>query len=381
MDFGSIRKAPDPSPKIGEIYRRVAGVDGATRMPMGGRLSMRTDRADPRTGRFQGAAVRPKHWAFLPPQRPPLPPVKDAKWTRNPIDRFVLAKLDAEGLKPAPEADRATLLRRVSLDLIGLPPSPSEVDAFLSDKSANAYEKQVDRLLASPHYGEKWARQWLDGARYADSDGYEKDKPRFVWFYRDWVINAFNRNLPYNEFVIDQIAGDMLPNATQDQKVATGFLRNSMINEEGGVEPEQFRMEAMFDRMDAIGKGILGITIQCAQCHNHKYDPLTQEEYYRMFAFLNNSHEGAIAVYRPDEQMKIGEILRRTREIEAGLQHRTADWESRMAQWEDSVARTISRSGPWSGRKSTTFRRVASATFRRKMALSLRRATRPRSTP
>ena len=166
----------------------------------------------------------------------------------------------------------------------------------------------MDRLLASPHYGERWGRIWLDAARYADSNGYEKDAPRFVWFYRDWVINALNRDLPYNQFVIDQIAGDLLPNATQDQIVATGFLRNSMINEEGGVDPEQFRMEAMFDRMDAIGKGILGVTIQCAQCHNHKYDPLTQEEYYRIFAFLNDTHEANVAVYTPQQQAKRAEI-------------------------------------------------------------------------
>src|SRR6185369_3068067 len=207
----------------------------------------------------------------------------------------------------------------------------TELDAFLADRSPDAYEKQVDRLLASPHYGERWSRLWLDAARYADSNGYEKDAPRFVWFYRDWVIKALNQNLPYNEFVIEQIAGDLLPNATQDQKVATGFLRNSMINEEGGVDPEQFRMEAMYDRMDAIGKGILGVTIQCAQCHNHKYDPLTQEEYYRIFAFLNDTHEANVAVYTPAQQAKRADILRRVKDMEAGLQRRTPDWQTRMA--------------------------------------------------
>ncbi len=318
-----------------ELYRRVSGHTDKARMPMGGRLS---DAEIAAIAQWIDATPKTKHWAFVPPVRPVFPLVTNTKWSRNPIDRFVLAKLESEGLKPSPEANRATLLRRLSLDLIGLPPTPAEVDAFVNDRSASAYEKQVDRLLASLHYGERWARPWLDGARYADSDGYEKDQPRFVWFYRDWVINALNKNLPYNEFVIDQIAGDLLPNATQDQKVATGFLRNSMINEEGGVDPEQFRMEAMFDRMDAIGKGVLGVTIQCAQCHNHKYDPLTQEEYYRMFAFLNNSNESNIAVYSPDQQMRIAAILRRTRDIEGALQRRTPDWRTRMAKWEESVA-------------------------------------------
>ena len=347
LQSAGLRLDKKPAPeKLALIYKRVAGEGNLARMPMGGalpadqitRIKAWLDAGANWPDTAVSSTPKKKHWAFIPPVRPALPPVKDAKWGKNPIDRFVLAKLESEGLTPAPEADKATLLRRVSLDLIGLPPTPEEVDAFLKDKSPRAYEKQVDRLLASPHYGEKWARHWLDGARYADSDGYEKDKPRFVWFYRDWVINAFNRNLPYNEFIIDQLAGDLLPNATQDQRVATGYLRNSMINEEGGVDPEQFRMEAMYDRMDAIGKGMLGVTIQCAQCHNHKYDPLQQEEYYRLFAFLNNSNEATAAVYTPDQQMKIAEISRRTREIEGTLQHRTPDWQTRMNAWEDSVA-------------------------------------------
>ncbi len=329
------------------LYQRVAGIGEQARMPMGGK-ALPVEQVDilkrwieqganwPDGASASTAAIK-KHWAFIAPVRPALPAVKNTPWVRTPIDRFILAKLEQESLKPSSMAAKTTLLRRLSLDLTGLPPSIEEIDAFLKDPSPRAYEKQVDRLLASPHYGERWGRHWLDAARYADSDGFEKDKQRSVWFYRDWVINAFNRDLPYNKFLTEQLAGDLLPNATQEQKVATGFLRNSMINEEGGVDPEQFRMESMFDRMEAIGKGMLGVTIQCAQCHNHKFDPITQEEYYKIFAFLNNSSEGSLAVYAPEEEMQRANIFRKIREIEGELQHRTPDWKTRMAKWEAAV--------------------------------------------
>ena len=304
----------------------------------------------PEGGDSDGDAKR-RHWAFRPPRKPPLPDVGGDRWVRNPIDRFVLARLKKEGLRPTPEADRITLIRRLSLDLIGLPPTIAEVDAFVADRRADAYERLVDRLLESPHYGERWGRHWLDAARYADSDGYEKDKPRSIWAYRDWVIGAFNRDLPYDRFIIEQIAGDLLPDPTQDQVVATGYLRNSMINEEGGVDPEQFRMEAMFDRMEAIGKGILGLTIQCAQCHTHKFDPLTHEEYYRLFAFLNNDDEAARVVYAPDERMRIADIHRRSAEIERQLRASAPDWRERMDRWEDDRVRHVQPQWhvlPWS---------------------------------
>jgi hypothetical protein len=285
-----------------------------------------------------GETDKSKHWAFVPPTRPVVPGISNPKSPiSNPIDCFVQARLAKDRLQPASQADRTTLIRRLSLDLLGLPPDPREVDAFVHDDRPNAYELLVERLLASPHYGERWGRHWLDAARFADSDGFEKDKPRPVWAYRDWVINAINRDLPYDRFVIEQLAGDLLPNATQDQVVATGYLRNSMINEEGGVDPEQFRMEAMFDRMDAIGKGMLGLTIQCAQCHDHKFDPISQAEYYRLFAFLNNDHEANVAVYTPDEQMRRADLFRQIKSLEDGLRHRAPDWRARMHVWEDAV--------------------------------------------
>ena len=334
------------NPLKSSLYQRVAGLNGLERMPFGGQLEPAEVELI-RTWIEQGAiwpdgvggtdAGSSTHWAFVAPVRPPLPAANRNDWPANPIDRFILERLEKEGLSPSPAADRVTLLRRLSLDLVGLPPTIEEVDAFEADESPDAYRKQVERLLGSPHYGERWGRHWLDAARYADSNGFEKDKSRRVWFYRDWVIKALNNDLPYDQFIIEQLAGDLLADSTQDQIVATGFLRNSMINEEGGIDPEQFRMEAMFDRMDAIGKGILGITIQCAQCHDHKYEPLTQEEYYRMFAFLNNSHEANIPVYTPGEQIKRAGIFQQIREIEADLKHRHPDWEQRLAEWEADV--------------------------------------------
>jgi mono/diheme cytochrome c family protein len=325
-------------PTQSEALRRIMGTDGVSRMPPPKSGKKLTDHQVALLRRWvEQGATWSEHWSFIPPQRPEPARVKNPSWVRNPIDAFVLARLEREGLEPSPEADPVTLLRRLSLDLVGLPPTPEEVDAFLADGSAHAYAKQVERLLKSPHYGERWGQHWLDAARYADSDGYEKDKSRQVWAYRDWVIGALNRDLPYDRFLTEQLAGDLLPRPTQDQLVATGFLRNSMINEEGGIDPEQFRMEAMFDRMDAIGKSVLGLTIQCAQCHNHKFDPLTQEEYYRLFAFLNNDHEANVAVYTAEEQMRRVDIFRQIRDLEADLQHRHPDWRERLAAWETQV--------------------------------------------
>jgi mono/diheme cytochrome c family protein len=281
------------------------------------------------------AAAGTDHWSFRPVRRPPLPAVADGGWVRNPIDCFILARLEKERVKPSVEADRVTLARRVWLDLTGLLPSPNEVQELVNDSAPDAYEKLVDRLLASPHYGERWARHWLDLARYADSNGYSIDAPRSIWKYRDWVIDAFNRNLPFDRFVIEQIAGDLLPGAGTEQLVATGFHRNTQINQEGGIDEEQFRVEAVVDRVNTTGTALLGLTVGCAQCHDHKFDPLSQREYYQLFAFFNNCDE-------PTLELPLPETSRRRREVEA----RIKDLEGRLRPLEDA---TPERLMAWEG--------------------------------
>ncbi len=231
------------------------------------------------------------HWAFQPLAKPAMPEVKTAKWAKNPIDLFVLARLEAAKLAPSPQASKTTLLRRVSLDLTGLPPTAAEMKAFVEDASSDAYEKAVDRLLASPHYGERQARHWLDLARYSDSDGYTIDAPRDIWKYRDWVIDAYNRDMPFDQFTIEQLAGDLLPKPTTAQLIATGFHRNTPSNFEGGIDFEQYRVEAVVDRVSTTGAAWLGLTLGCARCHDHKFDPVSQKEFFQLAAFFNHSDE------------------------------------------------------------------------------------------
>jgi hypothetical protein len=277
-----------------ELIRRVLAERTDERMPPAGdRLTpaqvalLRTwiDRGAP----WSDAAPAATHWAYVKPRRPELPAVGDRHWPRNPIDAFVLAGLEKEGLRPLPEADRTRLLRRVALDLVGLPPTVAQVDAFVNDPRPDAYERVVDELLASPHYGERWARPWLDLARYADSNGFQRDGFRDIWPYRDWVVAAFNRDLPYDQFTLEQVAGDLLPGATAEQRVATGFNRCTTVNVEGGIDPEESRVNAVFDRVNTTATVWLGTTLTCAQCHNHKYDPFSQQDYYRLFAYFNNT--------------------------------------------------------------------------------------------
>jgi hypothetical protein len=260
--------------------------------------------AGPGPGKKGENEPAPALWALKPISDPEPPPVRDPSWCRNPIDRFVLARLEEEGLRPSPEADPVTLIRRLSLDLIGLPPSPEEVDRFLAGGGASACERLVDRLLASPHYGERWGRQWLDIARYADTNGFEKDNVRTMWRYRDWVIEALNRDLGFDRFITEQLAGDLLPDPTPSQLVATGFHRNTMINDEGGVDQEQYRYLAVVDRVNTTAGAFLGLTLGCAQCHSHKYDPLSQREYFQFFAFFNNADEPVVEMPTPEEEAR-----------------------------------------------------------------------------
>src|SRR5262245_43443377 len=251
---------------------------------------------------FKAEPQSTQHWAFKAPERSPLPQVNDHRWVQSPIDAFVLARLETEQIAPSPEADRRTLIRRLSLDLLGLPPTPDACKSFLEDKRADAYEGLVDRLLASAHFGEHWGRHWLDLARYADSDGYEKDAVRpYAYLYRDWVIHAINSDMPFDQFTIEQLAGDLLPEATLEQKIATGFHRQTLTNKEGGVDQEEFRCKATVDRTSTTGTIWLGLTVGCAECHTHKYDPITQREYYQLYAFFNNASEKEIPAPRRAE--------------------------------------------------------------------------------
>ena len=280
--------------KDSRIIHRLQGLDNEPQMPFG-MPALPQAQIDAIKSWIDHGAQWPdsiagdEHWAYIKPVKPALPEVKDKTWVRNPIDTFVEARLEKEGLHPSPEATKETLIRRLSLDLIGLPPTPQEVEAFVHDTRSDAYDRLVDRLLASDRYGERWARLWLDLGRYADSNGYEKDDRRSMWPYRDWMIKALNSNMHFDQFVIEQVAGDMLPNATESQKIATGFLRNSMFNGEGGVDPEENNWNMQLDRATAVSTSFLGATIGCAECHDHKFDPYTQKQFYSMVAFFNNA--------------------------------------------------------------------------------------------
>ncbi|HEY3837056.1 MAG TPA: DUF1553 domain-containing protein [Bryobacteraceae bacterium] len=306
------------------LYQRISNPDKARRMPPPNAELHLTDAQirSIKTWIDEGAKWE-THWAFAAPKRPEVPAVKTAGWAKNPIDNFILAKLESENMKPSPEADRVTLLRRVSFDLTGLPPTSEEVAAFVADKSPDAYEKQVDRLLRSPHYGERMAMQWLDLARYADSHGYHIDSHRDMWPWRDWVIRAYSDNMPFDKFTVMQLAGDLVPNSTTDDKIATGFNRNHMINFEGGAIPEEYLNEYVADRAETTSNTWMALTMGCARCHNHKYDPITQKEFYQLYAFFNSVPEKGLDG--------------RTGNAEPYLQLPTSDQETRAKELAEKV--------------------------------------------
>ena len=299
-------------PEKSELFRRVSAGDPDDRMPPSGK-PLGSEQIEALRRWIAAGAPYARHWAFVKPQDHALPRVEQEPWPRSGIDHFVLARLEKEGLEPAAEADRYTLIRRLSLDLTGLPPTPGEIERFVRDTSPEAYENVVDGLLASGHYGERWAAVWLDMARYADTQGYEKDNRRTIWRYRDWVIDAFNKDTPFDQFTIEQLAGDLLAHPTIDQLIATAFHRNTMTNTEGGTDDEEFRVAALVDRVNTTWQVWMGTTFGCAQCHNHPYDGYTQKEYYRFFAFLNNTEDSD----KPDERPTIPTPMRRQqKEIE-----------------------------------------------------------------
>jgi hypothetical protein len=298
-------------------------------------------------------------WSLIPPARPEAPEVKQAGWVRNPIDRFVLARLESEGLAPSAEADRATLIRRLYLDLLGLPPTPAEVEAFVKDSTADAYERLVDRLLANPHYGERMALEWLDAARYADTHGYHIDSARDMTAWRDWVIKAFNTNMPFDRFTVEQIAGDLLPNATTEQKIASGFHRNNMVNFEGGAIAEEYLAAYNVDRVNTTGAVWLGLTIGCCQCHDHKYDPLTQKDYYQLYAFFNGLAEkgldgkngnAAPTLLLPtaDQKAKLDKLSQGISVLDERLAQADPKWDADQVEWEkEELGKTKAKVIDW----------------------------------
>ncbi len=348
------------------LMRRVLGLDGEDQMPLDSDPLPEAAIAQLRAWIEQGAsmpgaatlpsasaarpAADPDHWAYIKPKRPELPAVGRTAWPRNAIDRYVLARLEREKLAPSPEASKSTLLRRVSLDLTGLPPSPAELDAFLADTAPDAYDRVVERLLASPRYGERWARPWLDLARYADTNGHEKDNRRSIWKYRDWVIDALNRDMPFDQFTVEQIAGDMLPGATTEQKIATGFHRNAMTNEEGGVDADEAMYEVLVDRVNTTATVWLGTTLGCAQCHNHKYDPFSQKDYFRLLAFFANSDyesrtstdgtrfsEARLDLATPEQELERKQFQADIDRLEQELKTATPALVDEQEQWEQSM--------------------------------------------
>lgn len=333
-------------PQHSSLIERIFAPDASERMPptKTGKVLKDHEKALLKKWIEQGAEYQ-NHWSFVVPKRPELPKVKDHQWARTSLDRFILASLEKEGVKPTSQADRYTLARRVALDLTGLPPRLEMVDRFIQDTRPDAYERYVDEVLALPAFGERWAQVWLDLARYADSNGYAEDQPRVIWKFRDWVIQAINKNLPFDQFTIEQIAGDLLPNPSNDQLTATAFHRNTLTNTEGGTNDEEFRNIAVVDRVNTTFQVWMGITISCAQCHNHKYDPISQEEYFQVFALFNQSEDNDqrdnspnLMYLSPEDARKKAIAEAEIQKLEAEVKGKNPKIDEEQAQWEKEVA-------------------------------------------
>ena len=342
-----------------ELIQRVTST-GSNHMPPAPRPSLTPQQIDLLKAWINQGASWQKHWSFNAPVRPAVPATRDTQWTRNAIDNFVLARLESEGMKHSDEAKRTALIRRVTFDLTGLPPTPAEVTAFVNDTRRDAYERVVDRLLASPRFGERMATPWLDAARYADSNGYQIDGERRMWPWRDWVVRAFNSNKPFDQFVVEQLAGDLLPNATTDQKIATGFNRNHRGNSEGGIIPEEYAAEYVADRVDTTATVFLGLTVGCARCHDHRFDPISQKEYYQLFSFFNNVPESGkarragnsppfIKAPNADQLTRLAQMDRDIQQAQAAYNAQRTTQQSQQAAWERTLRGPAVRGGPNSG--------------------------------
>src|SRR5260221_1049487 len=342
IDLGKGRYAMVPGdPAKSELYLRISSENPALRMPptYAGHEKLTGREIDLIRRWIEQGAVWQRHWSLLPPHKPDPPKVQSANWPRNAIDYFVLDRLEREGLRPAPEADKSTLIRRASLDVTGLPPTPAEVESFLQDSSSGAYEKVVDRLLSSPRYAERMAYRWMEAARYADTNGYQTDGVRDMWRCRDWVIEAFQKNMPFDQFTREQLAGDLLPNPTLDQRIATGFNRNHRGNAEGGVIPEEYAVEYVVDRVDTTATVWLGLTMGCARCHEHKFDPFRQKEYYQLFAYFNNVPEFGRAIKYGNSPPMIPAPTRAQQEQLRRLDARLRAAESKFLSMKPELAR------------------------------------------
>jgi hypothetical protein len=349
MNFGDRQAIVPGHPEKSELIKRIKTTDQDDLMPPAnsGKTLSKADIAALESWIQQGASYS-QHWSYAKPVRPSLPAVKNKAWPKNDVDFFIAAKLEREKLKPSPEADRAALIRRVSLDLTGLPPTPEEVHDFVSDKSKNAYERVVDRLLAKESFGEHWARWWLDQARYADSAGYADDPGRTIWAYRDYVIRAFNSNKPFDQFTIEQLAGDLLPNPSEEQVIATAFHRNTMTNNEGGTSDEEFRNVAIVDRVNTTMAVWMGTTMSCAQCHTHKYDPITQEEYFKVFAIFNNTEDADrgdespfYTIWTKQQREDRAKLEQEIAALEKTVTSTTPELENAQQEWEQGLQQKL----------------------------------------